>query len=417
MKLMKKLIALCLALALLCTCALAESALEESQVLITVNDQEITVYDAEMIAYLLYYYGHTETYPDYDAALSYLEQQAVIEHHLRSAGYTDFDEETMSALRNDADAEWEGLLSDYVESNLTEDTEEQRAILRAQGEAYYASQNYDYDAILDELVLSAAQDVLEAELAGDYTPGEEEIDQVFQQYGAMYQQLYENDVQQYDYSVNYMGNESWYVPEGYRSVIHILLGDIDATLLNAYVEAQALYEEALSAETVDEAAVAEAKAAMDAAHAAVIASRQEDIDTIYARLENGETFESLIAEYGSDPGMENAETLQEGYPVHPQSVWCMPAFVEGAFQEGMNQPGDVSQPVISSYGIHILYYLRDLPSGLIMTDSIRAEIEEYLINSNLNTAYNAGYAEWVQEVTITRDEEAIAALKAEAQAY
>ena len=229
----------------------------------------------------------------------------------------------------------------------------------------------------------------------------------------MYQAQYENDVQQYDYNVNYMGNESWYVPEGYRAVIHILLNNIDADLLETYETAQALYEEALSADPVDEAAVADAKAAMNAAHDAIIASRQEDIDTIYTRLQNGETFESLIAEYGADPGMNDEETLKNGYSVHPKSVWCMPAFVEGAFQEGMEKPGDVSQPVISSYGIHIVYYLRDVPSGLIMTDSIRAEIVEYLVSNQLNEAYDAAYAEWLSEVTITRNEEAIAALKAE----
>ena len=179
MNFLKKLLALCAVLALICASALAEEPQAPAQVLITVNDHEITAENADFIAYLLYYYGYTENYPDYDAALDYLTQQAVIENHLRSAGYTDFDEDTMTALRNEAQAEWDSMLDEYVEENLAEDTEENRATLRQQAAAYYEAQDYGLEKILDQLVLHAAQDVLETELSGGYTPTDEEIDQVF----------------------------------------------------------------------------------------------------------------------------------------------------------------------------------------------------------------------------------------------
>ena len=203
------------------------------------------------------------------------------------------------------------------------------------------------------------------------------------------------------------------MPEGYRAVTHILL-EVDADLLQAFLDAQGAYEEASSAETVDEAAVAAAKETMDAARAAVIASRQSDIDDIYARLKAGETFESLIAEYGKDPGMQDAGNLAEGYHVHAQSVIYDGAFVEGAFQEGMQQPGDVSEPVVGSFGIHIVYYLKDVPGGLIMTDEIHDEIAEALVSMQLNDAYSKGYDEWKEKVEIVYNQDAIDALKAEA---
>ena len=172
-------------------------------------------------------------------------------------------------------------------------------------------------------------------------------------------------------------------------------------------------EEARNAESPDEEAVKAAADAVEDARNRLLESRRDVLDDIYARLENGEDFRGLIAEYGEDPGMQDETTLAEGYHVHAESILWDPAFVGGAFQEGMQKPGDVSQPVVGQYGIHVLYYLADVPGGLIMTDSIRDEIGEYLEASVLNDAFNAGYEQWISGMEIVRDEEMIERIKAE----
>lgn len=420
MKMMKKLLALCAVLMLLCGAALAEpaetaesAAVPEDAVLATVNGEKITAADADDAAYLLYSYGYTENYPDYDRAIEYLIQQAVVKDHLEKEGYLTFSEEEEAAFANEANAQWEEMLDQYVSAYLSEDTEEARASLRDQAIAYYEGIGGTLQSVQDELRLNAAVDRMEADLSEGYVPTEEEIQQVFDQYGAQYKEQYENNVPMYEFYTQYYGYESWYIPEGYRSVIHILL-DVDADLLKAYTDAQAALDEAESAETPDEAAVAEARAKAEEARAAVIASRQDTIDEIKARLEKGESFQDLIAEYGSDPGMQDAEQLAKGYNVHPESILWDTAFRDAAFQEGMRQPGDVSEPVVGSYGIHILYYLGDVTGGLIMTDSIHDEIAEYLESSKLNAAYNAGYEEWLSQVEVVRDDALIEQMKASA---
>ena len=94
-----------------------------------------------------------------------------------------------------------------------------------------------------------------------------------------------------------------------------------------------------------------------------------------------------------------------------------PAFVEGAFSEKMQQPGDVSDPVIGSYGIHILYYLRDIPGGIVPLD---AEIYDY-IKTQLqtlqeNSILSAMVTEWTAAHDIVYFEDAIAAAKATSNA-
>ena len=62
-----------------------------------------------------------------------------------------------------------------------------------------------------------------------------------------------------------------------------------------------------------------------------------DIDAIYTALEQGESFQNLIAAYGTDPGMKDEATLAAGYKVHKDSMMYDSAFTEGAFQEKMQK--------------------------------------------------------------------------------
>lgn len=404
---MKRLLALCVALMMLCVAAFAQEAenaetqeMDMDLVLAQVGDTSFTLYDVDSTAYMLNYYGYTETYPDYAYAVDYLVQTAVIEHHLKEAGYDQLSDAEMEAFQNEAKAEWEAVLDDYVNNYLTEDTDEARAALREQALAYYAAQGYSESVLLEEMVMKEAYDRFEKDLVGGYVPTEEEINKVFQEVGANYQAQYEGNVGMYEYYTTYAGYESWYVPEGYRAVTHILL-EVDEELLAAYLDAQAAYDETNSAETVDGDLLKAAESALNDTLAKVIASRQEDIDAIYARLEKGENFENLINEYGTDPGMQDPATLAEGYKVHADSIMYDAAFTQGAFQSHMTQPGTYSEPVVGQFGIHIVYYLADVPGGLIMTDDIHAEISEYLESLKLNEAYNAGYPQWSEAAGVT----------------
>ena len=408
MKKFNRMLALAVALLMMCVCACAETVsmplASTNPVLATIGDYEITLSEADEIAYLLYYYGYIEEYPDYQAAIDYLAETYIIESHIAEAGYDQFAEEELTAFANEAAAEWEAMLDNYVTSYLTEDTEAARAELRVQAEAYYAAQGYSEASVLEDLLMSEAYIRMEEDLRAGYEPSEEEIQGVFNEFGAQYQQAYENDLASYEYNVNYYGYESWYTPAGYRSVLHILL-DVDQALLDAWQAAQAALDEAASAETVDEAAVTAAKAELETARQAVLDAKKAELDDIYARLEKGEEFLTLINEYNIDPGMMDAATVAEGYKVHQESIIYDADFVKGSFQEHMTAPGTYSEPVISGFGIHIIYYMNDVPSGLIMTDAIYAEIVEYLKSMQMQQAYDEGMAQWSEGLVLTIDEQ------------
>ena len=113
----------------------------------------------------------------------------------------------------------------------------------------------------------------------------------------------------------------YYVPSGYRGVSHILL-DVDDTLMETYTNLLATYEEQQdqieAGEEVTEELVTLEQ--VEAAKQAIIDSVQPTIDEINQKLADGVSFDELIQEYGTDPGMQDAATRAEGYPC----IWTPP---------------------------------------------------------------------------------------------
>ena len=211
----------------------------------------------------------------------------------------------------------------------------------------------------------------------------------------------------------------WY-PEGYRTVRHILV-TVDEEVLNAVSDARQAYDSATgaledlqaelaaaqsgeteAAEGTNEAAeeVAEARsaediqadidakqaeltdlqAAVDAAEAACIESAKATLDEIYARIDAGEDFADLVAEYGEDPGMKKEPGLTQGYYVGEKSAVWDSHFTAAAM--ALENVGDVTAtPAISSSGLHIIRYESDVASGAVALDddmrqTLKAEVLE-----------------------------------------
>ena len=160
------------------------------------------------------------------------------------------------------------------------------------------------------------------------------------------------------------------------------------------------------------AQVEAARLEMEAAKEAVLLSKAAEIADIEARLQAGESFESLIAQYNEDPGLDPAV----GYLVHPDSIQWDPVFRDAAFSPEMAQPGDHSLPVVGSYGIHILYYIADAEAGAVpMTDEMRTSFRDTLRSQKLNDAALAIYQEKLAQTEILQNSELIAQLDAPQQ--
>lgn len=354
---MKRILALTLSLLLSLTPCLAETL--QDYVLATVNGEDL-LYSEYLPLEAAYLYqleaaGANVDDPAFaayfqDLALSHAIEQMLVRQDMKVQSCYDFDAETEAWFLEQGKAAYAAALQQVKDSLRSTTTTEDE--LDTYALAYAASMNVTEQTYVDFYRDQYASAKYYEWLIGDNPITDADIQTAYDDCVAESKSLYENDIPAFETAMN-SGSEVWYMPAGYRSVLQIFLPATGNT-----AEAQ-------------------------------LASVQPQLDDIYARLDKGEPFQSLIAEYGADANLKDEAFLAAGYQVHERSVIWEASFVAAAFSQEMAQPGCWSQPVVSSLGVHILYYLCDTVSGPVaLTDSIR-EALSYRIYTERYTAAQA----------------------------
>ena len=398
--------------------SVTEFQLGMDDVIATVNGESVTGEDV-LTSYqnIVNYYGepdaeNLELY--YSVAMEEAITLNLINQTAAEMGLDQFTQEELDELYATSDSEWQYALDNYVSYNLAESedtTDEERAAAYADAETYYSQMGYSQESLRQDYVDNETFERVQDELCKDVTVTEDEVLAYYNDAVASDQEIYEFDVDAYEYQLlmyQYGGTdqEPWYHPEGYRFVKHILL-EVDEDLMATYTDLLARYEEQMNEEeeaaladaaetdTTEADAAADAEATeepitaedIDAAKAAIIASVQATIDEINTKLAQGESFDDLIAEYGSDPGMTSGD-YPDGYEVSLASYGFVPEFVSAAFS--VDAIGDISEPYISEYGVHIVKYIGDVPAGPVtLTDDMKALIEQDLLEEKNNEVLDA----------------------------
>ena len=450
------------------TAETAAVELSDDTPVMTVNGRVYTVYDFKAAAYYLYSNQYTQSPTDYPLTYSFLVQDEMYRYGIAKLGMDQFTEEEEAAFAVEAQTEWDAAIRSYVDYYKTgSETEEELAVLEESAVAYWTSMGYSLEDFAEELKMGEADKRLRDHIISTYGLGVSRED-IETQFAALVEEdrsIFEENPAMYEIYQNYYQYESFYIPNGYRGVLQILLA-VDETLLNDYTNKLTAYEsqQAAAAEptaaepaaeetaatettaeepavtepaateptteetaaeesaatepTAEETEAAETDAAepvvtleeVEAAREAALASVQGTIDEIYTRLENGESFISLIPEYNIDPGMQSEEYLASGYLVHKDSVIYDPAFINAAFDENMTAVGGVSAPALGQYGVYIVYYLRDAGGPVELTDSLYSSLENDIISTRLNQKFSELITEWQAESEITYEAETFTAL-------
>ena len=445
---MKRLFALLLALAMLLSAAAvfaeaeegtagaaADTEAQEPVLLVTVNGEEILSDDLFLNSVLSYYMeyaaynGYDTTEPEMLAtirqySMEYTVHTRLIRQKAAELGFDKFTDEEKAGFEAEARAEWAEIIDQYVAANAPEDaSDDDKAAARADALAALLEQGYDEEQYISEYVQNEAEgmeiDRIEDYLTDGKTISDEEIQAYYDELVKADQEMYGNDIATYEFYTQYYGQPSYYVPEGYRSIVHILL-KVDDDLLNTWKDLSARLEEQQSGtdtETTD-AASEEAKAEADAeataepvteemvkeAEQAVLDSVKETVDEIKAKYESGTSFEDLIKEYGTDPGMKDDATRAEGYSVHADSILWDPAFTAAAMK--LEKIGDIGDPIVGQNGVHILQYLKDVPGGAKeLTDEMKDEFRISLLEEARSSALNDAVLRWMAEANIVYTED------------
>ncbi len=344
----------------------------------------------------------------------------LIENKLRKAGrdtFTQIEEQNMRTVaQRSYENTWQGLYQVLLESGESVTEQEVTEWLNQQG--------YTLDAYYQEALASARYERILSLYCADVTINAQ---QVLKHYLDNFiepdQSRYQYNIPLYEQEILQTGSEAFYTPEGYRYIKHILLSfpeeiseelkAIDRRAEKAETQRQSAYD-ALAEAAAGGLDITPYKARYDEAVAAIEALADEaervmekalpmlkgKTDRIAQRLQNGEAFETLMSEYSIDSTNQQPEEL--GFLFHASSEnWAENFRLVAA---SLSKPGDVSQPIVTTAGVHIIRYMADVPSGV---HKLNAQEQEALERSALQAAQleklETLMLEWRNDYEITTD--------------
>ncbi|MBQ3477684.1 MAG: peptidylprolyl isomerase [Clostridia bacterium] len=330
-----------------------------------------------------------------DAAIEKFVNMGLIENKLAEAGKNGFTKEEDELLKGAAQSKyeelWQILYQRMKQSSEEVSEEDVTSIMESEG--------YTVEAIYDEYVVSERNHRAVELFCPEVTISREQVDAYYEErFVAPERERYQDHVALFEEEIVATNSESFYIPEGYRYIRQITLDyPKEATqgakaqekkLTNAMTAVatafQKLATEATQVEDLND--LREARAAYDKANEAAAACREawltklqekaepllrETFDAIEERFNAGIDFKSLIEDYSTDKTAQNL--TGNGYLFHPDSQTWPDAFKAAAM--ALENPGDISKPVYSETGIHILYYAGAAPAGdHVLTDEEREQL-------------------------------------------
>ena len=430
MKTLRKIAALLLCLCMLLgMTAVAEEAaatdLAPDAVLAVVNGENVCWADVE-VNYNTLVSQYSSYYDMADPATVELFRAVAMENFVVETvmgqkavemGLSELSAEEIASAAAAAETDWSAAIDNYLAyfyPDLTEEADIAEA--KAEAEAYYGEGGYDLDVLTAEYQKYMVMEKVQNVMIQDATVTDDEVEALYQELVAYDKELYEGNVSaymEYNSQVDMMAmyaamygtssdmDYAWYKPDGFRAVRHILLL-VDEELMNTYTDLQARFEEQQNpvegeVETT-EAPVTEEQ--VNEAKAAIFASETDKIEEINQKVVDGVDFDELIATYGVD---ENGNASDPGMLSNPYYEVCAAStsvyvteFVEAAMS--IPEVGGISAPYLSSFGIHIVKYVSDIPGGPVeMTDAQRAAKRDALLAEKQNDLYTATIEQWLAE--------------------
>ena len=122
-------------------------------------------------------------------------------------------------------------------------------------------------------------------------------------------------------------------------------------------------------------------------------------EEVLAKVKAGEDFETLLKEYGEDPGMESEEN-KDGYTM-ARDASMRKEFLEASF--GLKE-GETSDLVATDNGYHIIKVYEATEDVVAPLEDVKEDIRNVLINQKKNEKTNELIEQWLKEADIKKYE-------------
>ena len=394
-----RMFSLLLALLLLCTCAYAQT--EDAKPLALINGRPVDIteaqaeYDYYSMLYTLYGYGETELATlRRDITDYYIQLELVYQKYDELELGKDFD---MDAMKAEALAAFESNVDGY-KNYVQKDgktpeqiDQEARAMMEADG---YGIDYFERTLYSQERILAVME-----HYSSEISVTEEDVRAHYDALVAADKAAFDADPSAYEDAVNY-GETVLYIPEGYRAVKHILinLSEENVTRMRELESELNTIDLSLAQANADVDTLTAQKTAIEKEMDEIFATIEGRAQEVMDKLANGEDFIALMEEYGEDPGMQSEPYKTEGYLVCADSQSWVTPFRDGAM--ALEKAGDISHPVRTTYGLHIIRYEYDVVSGPVAYEDVADALTAQLKDETFNTYFETLLAQWESESVI-----------------
>ena len=436
---------LCVALALAfagCSLVAVDEDKDKAQVVATVNGEEI--HKEEFLAmqqqyiYIYQMFGMDPTSDEATLAefnsmiLDGLVNNLVLEQQAKAQGFDQLTDEEKAEV----DAEFKTAYDEYKE-NFRDQAESEAELdstidvetrLDEIAKAQLETDGSSYDEVIQDYYLSKAIEKLQQSVYDSVSLSDDDVKAWYD--STKESQITEIQAEPTAYE-NYAGGAgttpALYAPEGYRYVKHILIKFEENEELTAQMDELTAQKTTLETELTtlkeDEAANAAAItekegqiAELDAQYAQLEtqykASALAKAQDVLARLQAGEDFATLMAEFNEDTGVaEGGAYAETGYLVGPGTTDYYQSFTDAA--NALANVGDYSELVETGYGFHILRLESLVTPGEVAFETVKEECRSAATTEKQEAEWAAKQQEWTEASEVVKYEDRLKDLSSE----
>ncbi len=289
--------------------------------------------------------------------LKQLAGEKVIAARASELGLTDLTDADLEQIEAQAAATYETQLDDYiafVDGEADRDTAAQRLSedggVTLEGITEQLKQNWWSRKFYDHIV-------------EDVTVSDEEVQAFYDALLAAQKETFSATPEDFEYAHLTGGAIAWR-PEGYRAVRDILIpfaSEADAEKAEDLLDDLKMIDE-------DPEALKATQDALNALYAPLETKAAE----AQQKLADGAGFADLMTEYGCSEALTSEPLRSEGYYISDASFINSAEYVEGSMM--LEQPGQVSAPLRSAQGVHLVEYVGDVTPGEVPLADIDAAV-------------------------------------------
>lgn len=324
--------------------------------------------------------------------LSDMAGQKLIAMKAAELGLDQITDADLQAINAEADAEYKNQIR-YYTAFVSQEGATPEA-LEAAAETYMRNETgVTRERIVEELKQKLPARKYREHVVKDIDISDEEIQAYYAERLAEQKSAFDEFPETYENAHN-DGETLLYNPEGYRAVLDLLIpfeAQEDAD------HAAAHYSELESLDPLN-ATDATRIQAIEAELDPMYKPLEEKANQIAERLQAGESFADLMAQYGADPLMAAEPLRSQGYYISDHSFLFSTEFIQGSMI--LEAPGQVSAPLRSPSGVHLTLYLRDVTPGEVPLDQVRDALKAEALKARQDAYYEEQLSAMLEEAHV-----------------